>query len=417
MNTRMDRSRLNIGAYILQPYARTEEHIRGIKEAGLDFIVSMEPVPETLDLFSKYGIGLASAFGVIPGWWGGNGDKAGQMAESLPLEKYVEAAKKFEDHPAVWGIDMGDEPSALDFDHFGKVTNCVQTIFPRQFGYLNLYPNYASVAQNTAQQTVNQLGTATYAEHIEEYCKKVPLDYISFDFYPYALRDTVRGISGCLENFRVVADAARRYGKSLWYVPQVNSSKPEEWISENRLRFQAFTAMAFGAESIIWACYTAGWWHNQVLDANGEKTEQYEKLKTVNKEIATLGVPYMKYRNTYTHFVGMSADSEIVSMVNQAPVEQLDNGYFRGLKSDAGQALVVGDMTSRISNDKKAVFVVAVDDYRDLDAKSSNIVFKCDCRAVVAYGKDGKVPVNYDAETGVYSIAIRSNEGILIEAI
>ncbi|MBE6689189.1 MAG: hypothetical protein E7588_07955 [Ruminococcaceae bacterium] len=413
MNTRMDRSRLNLGAYILKPYARTEEHIRGIKEAGLDFIVCMENDRATLDLFAKYGLGLAAASGVLPGWWGGDGNNAGKMAETNPIEKYVEAGKKFEDHPAVWGVDMGDEPSALDFDHYGKVTNCVQTVFPKQFGYLNLYPNYASIAKNNSQETINQLGTATYAEHVEEYCKKVPLDYICYDYYVYSTRN----ISGCMENFRIVADAARRYGKSFWFVPQVNSSRPEEWLSENRLRFQAFTSMAFGAETIIWACYTAGWWHNQVLDDKGEKTEQYAKLQTVNKEIATLGVPYMKYRNTYTHFVGMSADSEIMAKVNQAPVEQLDNGYFRGLKSDAGQALVVGDMTSRTNNDQKAVFVVAVDDYMDADTKSSNIVFKCDSRAVVAYGKDGKVPVNYDAETGMYSIAIKSNEGILIEAI
>ena len=30
MNKRMDRNRLNIGAYILQPYARTEDHIRPV---------------------------------------------------------------------------------------------------------------------------------------------------------------------------------------------------------------------------------------------------------------------------------------------------------------------------------------------------------------------------------------------------
>ena len=101
-----------------------------------------------------------------------------------------------------------------------------------------------------------------------------------------------------------LSDACLRTGRSMWIVLQVNSSRPEEWTSENRLRFQAFSAMAFGAENIIWACYTAGWWHNQVLDSQGNKTEQYEKMKTVNAEIKTLGVPYMKYRRVSTHLVG-----------------------------------------------------------------------------------------------------------------
>ena len=68
------------------------------------------------------------------------------------------------DHPAIWGIDTGDEPSALDFPYYGEVLKFVNKAFPKQFPYLNLYPNYAFVAKNSAQQTVNQLGAATYAK-------------------------------------------------------------------------------------------------------------------------------------------------------------------------------------------------------------------------------------------------------------
>lgn len=407
MNTRMDRSRLNLGAYILQPYARSEQHIKDIKDCGLDFIVCMGNDRPALDLFAKYGLG-AEVSGVLPGWWGGDGNNGGKMSQMNPVEKYKEAAKNFEDHPAVWGVDLGDEPSALDFPHYRDIVNAVGDLFPKQFGYLNLYPNYASVAKNNAEETVNQLGTKTYAEHIEEYCKNVPLDYICYDYYVYSTRN----VMGFYENLRIVADAARRYGRSLWFVPQVNSSREDEWISENRLRFQAFSSMAFGAETIIWACYTAGWWKNQVVDENGNKTEQYEKLKKINKEISTIAEEYMKYRCTATHFVGFEANATL----NQAPIAELNNGYFIGLKSDANKPFVVGDLTGRCDNGKKAVFVVAADDYLDENQTSSNIVFRCDGKTVVAYGGEGRVPVNYNAETGEYSIAIKSSEGILITA-
>lgn len=407
MNTRMDRSRLNLGAYILQPYARSEQHIKDIKDCGLDFIVCMGNDRAALDLFAKYGLG-AEVNGVLPGWWGGDGNNGGKMSQMNPIEKYCEAAKNFEDHPAVWGVDLGDEPSALDFPHYRDIVNAVGELFPKQFGYLNLYPNYASVAKNNAEETVNQLGTKTYAEHIEEYCKNVPLDYICYDYYVYSTRN----VMGFYENLRIVADAARRYGRSLWFVPQVNSSREDEWISENRLRFQAFSSMAFGAETIIWACYTAGWWKNQVVDENGNKTEQYEKLKKINKEISTIAEEYMKYRCTATHFVGFEANATL----NQAPIAELNNGYFMGLKSDANKPFVVGDLTGRCDNGKKAVFVVAADDYLDENQTSSNIVFRCDGKTVVAYGGEGRVPVNYNAETGEYSIAVKSSEGILITA-
>ena len=41
--TRMDRSKLQIGAYILQPYAQTERHVQEIAECGINFITCLNP--------------------------------------------------------------------------------------------------------------------------------------------------------------------------------------------------------------------------------------------------------------------------------------------------------------------------------------------------------------------------------------
>ena len=266
MNTRLDRTRLNIGAYILQPYARTEEHIREIKECGIDMIIDLDYDIKALDLFYKYGLG-AIVRNVAPHWWGGSG-KSGQFHKYCPLEMYDRIAAKYNDHPAVWGISIGDEPSALDIPHYGKVLDRVNTLFTKAFPYLNLYPNYATVAENTADETVSQLGTKTYSDYIDVYCKYVPADYISYDYYVYATKN----LGGCLENFRIVSEAARKYGKRFMYIPQVNSQNLAEIVTVNQMRFQAFSAMSFGAEDITWGCYTAGWWHHNVLDEKGEKT-------------------------------------------------------------------------------------------------------------------------------------------------
>ena len=160
---RMDRSRLNIGTYSLQPYARTEAHVKDLKECGIDFVIGMNGDRAVLDLFSKYGVG-AIVSGVVPGWWGGNGDNAGKMAANDPKLKYEDGAAGFADHPAIWSIDVGDEPSALDFPYYGKVIERVEQLFPNQFAYLNLYPNYASVAKNTSDQTVIQRYMTTSSE-------------------------------------------------------------------------------------------------------------------------------------------------------------------------------------------------------------------------------------------------------------
>lgn len=407
MNTRMDRSRLNIGVYHLRDYARTEQHVKDLRDCGVDFVICLPDDKPTLDLFEKYGVG-AIVGGVVPGWWGGDGERAGTMEATNPLHLYDEAAAKFTDHPAVWGIDIGDEPSALDFPHYGRVYDRVNLLFPKQFPYLNLYPNYASVAENSASQTVNQLGTPTYAEYIERYCQCVPADYLCYDFYLYAVN-----VPKAYENLRTVADACLRTGRSMWIVLQVNSNRAAEWITENGLRFQAYTAMAFGAENITWACYTAGWWHNQVLDENGEKTEQYDKLKTVNTEIHTIAEEYMKYRRVSTHFVGFDG-TEWLNGVDQAAIPSLDTGVFMDVHAQGGEELVIGQMVSRTNDGSYALMIAAADDPYDRNPKTIRVVFRCNERKVTAIGGCGKIPVEKTADG--YAVEIQSNAGVLITA-
>jgi len=392
MNTRMDRSRLNIGVYHLRPNARTEAHIRDLAACGVDFVVCLDNDRAALDLFRKYGIG-AVVTGVMPGWWGGDGNNAGKLAEAIPLVKCDAAAAGFEDHPAIWGIDIGDEPSALDFPHYGKIFDRVNTVFPKQFPYLNLYPNYASVAQNNSTQTVNQLGTATYEAHIARYLECVPADYLCYDFYLYSIN-----VPKAYENLRVVSDACAKTGRSMWIVLQVNSNKPEVWLSENMLRFQAYTAMAYGAENIIWACYAGGWWHNHVLDADGNQTEQYEKLKKVNAEIRMLGEEYMKFRRVSTHHV------------TDAP---LSTGAFTDVRAKEGSELVIGQMVSR-HDDAQALFIAAADDPYDRAEKDVRIRFRADGRCVRAFGGCGRLPVE-TAEDNSYVLTLRSNGAAMIE--
>ena len=405
----MDRSRLNIGAYHLQPYASTEAHVKDVADCGVDFMLCIRTDYKLLDLFQKYNVG-AVLNKVVPGWWGGDGSNAGKMKTKNPLTAYDRSARRFKDHPAVWGIDIGDEPSALDFPHYGEVYEHAQKLFPDKMIYLNLYPNYASVAENNAEQTKSQLGTKTYQEYIDEYCKYVPADYLCYDYYLYAV-----SVPRAYENLRIVSDACRRTNRSMWIVLQVNSNKENVWTSENELRFQAYTAMAFGAENIIWACYTEGWWHNQVVDKNGNKTEQYDKLKRVNAEIHRLGEPYMKYRNVSTAFVGFDG-TEWLKNVNQKSVRGFNGGAFSGVSAVGDQPLVVGHMVKRDGSRGEALFICLADDPYDEDTKTQTIVFRTNGKKVKAIGNKGNVKLKWNKK-GFYTMKMKSNDGVLIETI
>jgi len=406
MNRRMNRDKLIIGTYILQKYARSEQHIKDLADCGIDFVICMQNDREALDLFEKYGVG-AVVTGVVPGWWGGDGANAGKLEASNPPEKYVQAAAEFQDHPAIWGIDIGDEPSALDFPYYGRVFKQVNELFPMQFPYLNLYPNYASVASNSGSQTVNQLGTPTYKEHIDEYVKHVPSDYICYDFYVYSTK-----VSKMFSNYKVIADACLRTGRSMWIVLQVNSLYPDKWTSLRQLRYQANLSLCYGAELITWACYTAGWWKNQVLDDKGEKTEQYDKLRQVNKELHTLGEEYMRFRRVDTQLVGFAGRPELEGLPGYESPESISCGFFKNVQA-GGSPIAVGEMVSRKDPSERALMICAADDPQDVAPKAVTVTFESLNRRVEAFGGNGKLPLVKNAD-GTYSVTVCSGDGVLI---
>ena len=409
--SRMDRSKLLVGAYCLQKNARTEEHVKAIHDCGVDFIVGLPASDRaTLDLFAKHGVG-AIANGVVPGWWGGSG-KAGKLREVNPPEKYAAGAAAFQDHPAIWAIDIGDEPSALDFPYYGEVVGQLNKALPGMPLYLNLYPNYATVSQNTEEQARSQLGTKTYAEHVEAYCTNVPLDYISYDFYVYVTPAGFKGyVARMYNNFLEVAGACRRTGRSFWYIPQVNSRPGLPPLSENCLRFQANVALGFGAEA-TWGCWCKGWWENNVLDKDGNQTEQYGKLKKVNAELKAVGPQYMKFKNVATYFVGFPERGPGVPSHKFLRADKLDFGPFSGLHASIGARLLVGEMEPRDPKFKgRALYVAAVDDPGDENPATFDVVFSA--KGAKAYGGQGKVPVR-KLPDGSCAVPLSSCQGVLL---
>ena len=188
----------------------------------------------------------------------------------------------------------------------------------------------------------------------------------------------------------------------------------EEWINKDQLRFQAYSALAFGAEVITWGCYTAGWWYNQVLDEFGEKTEQYPKLQQVNAELHAIGSEYIKFRNTTTYFIGFS-ENDLIG-VSQAPVETLNTGVFHNVFSENGSPVLAGQMVAKDESRRQALFLCnAADPYGKCPLEST-IVFSTDGHRVKLFSSAGEKILEPDEE-GRYRIEIPSSQGVLVTAL
>lgn len=407
--SRMDRTKINIGTYYLAPYASSEAHVKELAECGIDFVVNMRYDLSVLDRFEKYGVG-AVVTGILPGWFGGNGSNAGTMSSSNPMEKYLLAAESFTDHPAIWGIDTGDEPSSLDFPYYGEIFKQVKNGFEKKIPYLNIYPSYGVKGSNTPEEVLAQLGTKNYQEYIDAFCNNVDSNYICFDYYLYSA-----DIKGLYETLKIVSDTCVRKRLQMWMVLQVNSHQEDVWISEEQLRFQANCALAFGAEVITWACYTAGWWYNHVLDKQGNKTKQYERLKKVNSEIHALSEEYMKYRHVETHFVGQFEEDEL-SGTGCLAESVLNTFCYHDFKVSDGGKLLIGLRcvgTKGCADYKEALMICPASDPYGENKGVCQISFKAGNKKIRALGSRDWTTLTL-CEDETYLLDIRSNEGILL---
>jgi hypothetical protein len=418
----MDRTKFQIGTWGFKQEFHDEEHVKDLKDCGIDFVVGFVNVRDkkVLDLFHRYGIG-AIVRGSGPRWFGGDGSKAGKMSEIFPKSKYISSFKKYAkalEHPAVWMIDVSDEPSAKDMEYIGEICKWIKERSPETPPYVNLYPSYASVSQNSAEQRVNQLGTETYKEYIETYCRSIPSDFLSYDFYVYTPDEKRKAkvLFQMYENFNIVSRACRENNRSFWYILQANShmvkNKPFEPTTLNRLRFQANTAMAFGAESLCWACWT-GWWTNNVLTASGEKTAQYERLKKVNKELRGIAPHYMQYKNIATHYVGFvptNGFEKLDVVFNRV----LDTKNFKGVRTLESTPLIIGEMIPRKKDDGScALFVTASGDPYDSSPAIRTVVFSVpEKRNVNIIGVNGDVETMRDGNK--YSVSVPENAAVMI---
>ena len=189
--------------------------------------------------------------------------------------------KRFMAHPAVAGYMLRDEPNRSDFPELAEWAKKIRKTDDNHFCYLNLFPNYA---------TEEQLGTKTYQEHVDLFVREVPVQFISFDHYP-VLGDSLR--ANWYENLEIISEAARKAAKPFWaFALSVAHGKyPVPTIAQ--LRLQVFSDLAYGAQGIqyftYWTPLDTTWkFNNGPVTLVGKRTVVYDRIREVNKEIASL---------------------------------------------------------------------------------------------------------------------------------
>ncbi len=267
------------------------------------------------------------------------------------LTKATEATvRRFKDHPALAGYDLGDEPGADAFASLAKLVRRIQAIdaSPDHPCYLNLLPNYADA---------KALGPKGYAGYIDGYCAEVPTPMLSFDHYP------VVGAGGAAtlrpeyyENLEIASAAAQKSGKQLWAFVLATAHDPYPVPETSHLRLQAYSDLAYGTQTLqfftYWTPPAKVWnFHEGPIGPDGKRTAVYDRVKRTNAEIQGLR--------------GVFLGSRVISVGHTGDLPRGTQAYrpaapVRELKTDGGGAVV-----SLLERDRRRFLVVVNRDLHD----------------------------------------------------
>ncbi len=208
--------------------------------------------------------------------------------------------RRFMNNPAVTGYFLGDEPNRSSFHELAKWVKEIRSIDDRHFCYINLFPNYANE---------EQLGTKTYREYVNTFIKEVPVQLLSFDYYPIVGDDSIR--KNWYENLEIFSDEARKAHKPFWAFALTVAHGPYPVPTLAELRLQVFSDLAYGAQGIqyftYWTPKSDIWnFHHGPITLEHKRSEIYDRIKLVNEEVRSLSRIFLDTKVVSIAFTGDS---------------------------------------------------------------------------------------------------------------
>jgi len=266
------------------PQTSTLANFKKFKEAGFNLnhtiFKNNEQVQTALDLAQKVGIKM--------------------VIYSDELITNTEATvKRFKNHPALYGYFVADEPSPGDFSKLNSLITKIKLLDPQSVVYVNLFPNYASE---------ESLGRLSYQNYVDEFSKKVDVEFLSFDNYPI-IDNNLR--NNWYENLEIVRKTSIDIKKPFWAFACSTIHSVYRKPTIGGLKLQQFSNLLYGAKGIQYFTYITmddEYWkiHNygySIVFNNGTPTPTYNLVKQLNQQVKNLSWIFLKSKtDSIFHF-------------------------------------------------------------------------------------------------------------------
>lgn len=268
--------------------------------------------PKELDLCHAAGLKAIVSDRRVSGYDWGKVDAAAARAN------VAELVAETGSHPAVYGYYLRDEPGADAFAGLATVSALVRELAPGKWPYINLFPNYANA---------QQLGTATYEEHLERFVTTCRPTQLSYDHY--ALMDDGSLRAGYFLNLEQMRRTAKQHALPFWNIVLSVAHFNYREVTPADLRFQVFTTLAYGGRGIAYFTYFAprvGNYRMAPIDQFGNPTPTWLALQNVNLQVNQLAPTLLQLTSDDVYHFGpvpegahAPQESSLVTAVGNAP--------------------------------------------------------------------------------------------------
>ena len=266
----------------------TVERYKEMREAGithsLSFFPNLDALQKALDVAQKTGVKLVVSCPEL----------------KTDPEKTVRLVMN---HPAVAGYHLMDEPAIVLFKGLGEWAKRIQTVDSKHFCYVNLFPNFADSAQ---------LGTKSYLKYVREYTDQVPVQFLSFDYYP-VMKDRLS--KTWYENLEQISAEAKKADKPFWAFA-LTTNYDDGHVTPQTLaamRLQVYSDLAYGAQGIQYFTYWSATSVNAPssedqrgasISASGKRSVVYDRVKLMSEEIKDLSGVFLGAKMVWVRHSG-----------------------------------------------------------------------------------------------------------------
>lgn len=202
------------------------------------------------------------------------------------------ALEAFGDHPAVFGLHCGDEPRGVHTEPAFRCVRIQKEMAPHWKPFLNLLPWHQNIHPGVHEKH--------WPDYLDTVCEQARPEILAYDCY-YHMNPGEEGWEIYFKNLEHFSAAARRHNIIYWPTLMCTAHFNYRIPTEDDLRWQLGSALAWGARGIVWffmylrdKCHgVADNFRLAPINEFWERTETYRRLSYINRQFLNTTAPVL----------------------------------------------------------------------------------------------------------------------------